>query len=121
MSSTKWRPLTAQEVDEVAESFPPTVPVFCIDGVVVEADTKAVLRLLPFDVEPTAGQSVMNAALSGQDVPFLSAMSSGQFLYTVPSAKVLRNINKETANYVATALGGEEIFGPDQDGILRGR
>jgi hypothetical protein len=121
MASVLNKSLTPKEIDEAMEGKDEktTTKVFCIDGVVVEIPLREALKRLPYGVEPM--QRTMHVAIAGHgnEAHFLSAMTSGMLLHDVPSGKALQNINKDTVNTVASILGGKEVFGPDEDGVLK--
>lgn len=122
MPATSDKPLTPEEIEQIAATAPENaqVKVFCINGVIVEIPFREALKRLPYDVMMMQTDMKMVIEAQGRHADFLTPMTSDMILQDVGSGRELENINKNTVNAVALMKGGNQVFGDDQDGILRG-
>jgi len=143
MPSTTERPLTPKEIESIlAEaSDDAQVTVFCIDGVIVEIPFREALIRLPYAVMMMQRSMYNIITAQGKEALFLSPMNSDMLLADLNKGftplpdspwsvgalekremvgKKLENINKTTVNAVSAMFGEEPVFGPNEDGVLRG-
>lgn len=101
----------------------PNALVFCINGEIVEVERAKAEARLPYDIMDPNKQPLMQSVLAaqGRKVDYLTPMTSDMLIADI-GGRVLENVNKNTVNMVAAALGGKPVFcptDPNEDGILR--
>lgn len=98
------------------------VKVFCIDGVVVKIPLSDALKRMPYDIMDAAEEPTMRNVLDIQgktDIHLLTPMTSEMMKMDFPLLEEVENINKATANAVASIHGYNPVFGDEDDGVLR--